>query len=147
MRSLGYILFGTPSNLDDCLDYSLKEKPEGVSLELEYYKKLRGPALHEYFLGEYSWTFPSRSVSYSETYGTLQISWYHVLAVPCDIDEQLDSINSKLAAVLKKIEETGVIVEGSDARFHFGSKRERHNSQLQKPPRSMSRKIQRGWIK
>ena len=112
MRSIRYVLGGDPHNLDDCLDISHREKPEEVSVELITNEIVAEMYILKQLIGRYNWKFTNRNVQYEEVYGGC-------FAHETDQRQRLSigNANSRLEDSIRKIENMGIEVIGSDKSF------------------------------
>lgn len=114
MRSIRYVLGGDPHNLDDCLDLLHREKPEEVSVELITNEIIAEGYILKQLIGKYSWKFTNRNVQYEEVYGGC-------FAHETDQRQRLsiDNANSRFNNSIRKIENMGIEVIGSDKSFEY----------------------------
>ena len=114
MRSIRYALGGNPHNLDDCLDFSLKENPIEVSLYLTTKEEATEEWIIRRLMGVYNWKFPNITVEYEEIYGGC---FFHET-----VERQkfsIDNANCRLEYVLKEIKVLSIDVLGKEKRFDY----------------------------
>jgi len=114
MRSIRYVLGGDPHNLDDCLDLLHREKPEEVSVELITNEMIAEMYILKQLIGRYSWKFTNRNVQYEEVYGGC---FAHETEQRQGLS--IDNANSRFNNSIRKIENMGIEVIGSDKSFKY----------------------------
>ncbi|MBL8994155.1 MAG: hypothetical protein JNM63_12505 [Spirochaetia bacterium] len=112
MRSIGYVMGGRPSNLDDCFDQAKKKKPKGVSLELAANESVSQMFLVNRLNALFIWDFGEFRTVCEENLGG------------CFAHEgeerqklSLENANERLAELLKKITKRGFKVAHHKKRF------------------------------
>ncbi|MBU1204847.1 MAG: hypothetical protein KKA61_00250 [Nanoarchaeota archaeon] len=116
MRSIKYVFKGKPQNLDDCLDFSRKETPQEVLLELITNEYVSDMYILNQFIGNCSWKFNNLTVNYKEIYGGC---FYHEKEERQKLS--VDNANKRLEDYLSRLEKLGIKVIGKEKRFDYSA--------------------------
>jgi len=122
MRSIKYVFGGKPQNLDDCLDFSHKETPQKVSLNLTANEHISEMYILNQFIGNYNWKFKNLTVEYKEIYGGC---FYHEKEERQKL--RVDDANKRLEDYLSRLKKLGIKVIGKEKRFDYSAIYRRKN--------------------
>ena len=115
MRTLSYILTGQPRNRTDCIDYSLKNKPKKILIELMANENVSEVFIAKNLYVTYIWVFDEFVVTYEETYG--RCFQHEPYQRQC---ASIDNTNRRLEKALDNLgQRTGMSIDGGDARFEY----------------------------
>lgn len=113
MRSVRYLLRGKPHNLDDCIDFSKKEKPSKVSLDLVTDEYISEMYILKHFLGLYEWKFSNMIVKFDKVYGG-----YFFHETEEKQKSRIDNSNYRLKEDIKKVERLNITIENKEKEFN-----------------------------
>jgi len=116
MRSVKYVLGGKPQNLDDCLDFSHKETPQKVSLNLTTDESTSEMYILNQFIGNYNWKFKNLTIEYKEIYGGC---FFHEKEKRQKLS--VDNANKRLEGYISRLEKLGIKVIGKEKRFDYSA--------------------------
>jgi hypothetical protein len=113
VRSLGYVLRGTPANTADCLDYALRHPLQRIILALQTPVEINEQYEVQWLKGSFVWFFEHHTAVCEVTFGGC---FRHE---PVERQRRsVDNANDRLQHELQLIAAgSGVTVEGSEQRF------------------------------
>jgi len=112
MRSISYLLTGEPSCFADCVDYLSDNELIRATVELKNDDTTNQQILIGRRLGDFTWHFRNRVVTYHEEVGGIVLT-----ESPGRQQKSLENANRRLERRLRDFEHFGIDLEGHEARF------------------------------
>lgn len=108
------MLTGTPVNFDDCIDFSLKERPCEVSFDLVSSRGNVSEYIVQYLSANFKWKF-SKCVVYCKKHLGLFLIWENKQKR----GESIEDANKRLKHILRIIENEKTVVKGAEKKFDY----------------------------
>ena len=116
MRSIQYVMFGKPCNVDDCLDLSNNIIPKSVNLRLGKDEMISEMYVMRRLKGIFVWGFEGKKITVEQDFGGC---FSHE-----NEEQQKNRIyqaNNRLRRAIKKIELRHINIVGKEEKFDYSS--------------------------